>query len=253
MLDVLVATIDAARHPGGLQYLGEHRILTDTRAPWAAAANALLDQAADAGHDALFIDDDVELLPGSLDLVQTYYDHADLFGINLIAPNGPGGWYVQSAGHMLRPADGGLAIAPFDSFATSIPCLVFHAGTSCMYIKHRALADKRVRFPEHWTGVHHEDVYYCASAWLAGYRVARLPSTAIHYTHEIGAGQTKAVLPNFHSGREENMTALIAWMGEQNVAQKAADGAIPIGVWAMDGAYYTLRGTQHISVGASHE
>ena len=239
MLDVVVATIDNARRPGGLSYLGEYRYFSDTRAPWAAAANALLDQ---TEHDVLFIDDDVELLPGSLDLVQRYYDQADLFGISLIAPNGPQGWYVQSAGHMLVPVDGGLALSPYDAFGTSVPVQAAHAGTCCMYIKQAAAQDKRVRFPEHWTGVHHEDIYFCLSAWLAGYKVARLPSTAIHHSHPNGAGATKAVLPNFHSGRQENMQALIDWMGEVGVFQACQEGRIPVGIRGMDGKPIVLGG-----------
>jgi len=238
MLDVLVATIEHERRPGGLQYAGEHRYIYNTIAPWAAAANSLLDA---AENDALFIDDDVELLPGSLDLIERYYDQADLFGINLIAPNGPQGWYTQSAGHMLIPTDDGIGLQPFNTFATSVPCLVAHAGTSCMFIK-RKVIEAGIRFPTDWTGVHHEDAAFCLAAWCAGFRVARLPSVAIHYTHPIGAGVTKATRPDFHSGREKNEAHLAAWMSEHHIAERVEDGAIPLGIWRMDGTPWKLEG-----------
>lgn len=250
MIDVLVATVDSNRCPGGLSTLPyAYRVLLDTRTPWAAAANALLDQAAETGHDALFVDDDVEILPGALAQVVAHYDQADLFGISLVAPNGgpqQNTWYVQSAGHMLVPHPGGLTLAPFHALATAIPCLVFHAGTCCMYIKHRALADHRVRFPEHWTGVHHEDIFFCLMAWLAGYKVARLPAACIHWSHPIGAGATKATLPNFHDGREQNMHTLIAAMNEADVIGRCARGEIPVGMWAIDGSPLALSGTAHL-------
>lgn len=239
MLDVIVSTVDERRQPTGLQYIEEpFRLLVDTRPGWAASVNALLDQ---SRGDVLQIDDDVELLPNSLDLVKLYYDSADIFGIGLIAPNGPHGWYVQSAGHMLAPIDGGVMLQPFSAFATSVPCLVAHAGASCLYIKRRVV-EAGIRFPSDWAGVHHEDVAFCLAAWLADFRVARLPSYAIHYTHPIGAGVTKATQPGFQEGRAKNEQALAAWMKERGIAEAAASGRIPLGVLQLDGSPWTLEG-----------
>lgn len=250
VIDVLVATVDETRRPGGLHYVRErfedYRLIVSTSTPWAKGANDALER---AERDVLFIDDDVELLPGSLDLIERYYHQADIFGISLIAPNGPQGWYTQSAGHALMPTDdeGGVALHPFDTFATSVPCLVAHAGASCLFLKHEVIK-AGVRFPEHWTGVHHEDIYFCLSAWLKGFRVARLPSVAIHYTHPIGAGYTRATKPDFHPGRAENERALYAWMHEAGVPEACERGAIPLGIWTMGGAPWELHGTGHIQL-----
>jgi hypothetical protein len=163
MLDILCATL--GRLPLGLEHVpGPHRLLTDGRKGWAAASNALLDEACAAGHDALFLDDDVEILPETFSNWARYKPHADVFGWRLKTRAGR----AISFGHCLMP--NGWLLPNFDS---TRPAYVAHVTASVLYIKHAVLA-AGLRFPD-WPGLHSEDVAFTYDAWLHGFKVAYLP------------------------------------------------------------------------------
>src|SRR3990172_3021834 len=104
IIDVVCATING-RSPQGLEFLPEpYHLLQSDESPWAVAANNLLDK---TEHDVLHIDDDVQILPGTFDLLEKYYDHADVFGFSLVGWCGNREW-IQSAGQMLAPAGDGV-------------------------------------------------------------------------------------------------------------------------------------------------
>lgn len=226
MLDILVATL--GRLPTGLEYAPKPaRVLTDGRTGWAAASNALLDQAAAAGHDALFLDDDVELLPETFGEFDRYYDKADVFGFRLKAPGENA--RVLSAGHCLMQ-NGWL----MPSFDTTRACYLAHVTASVLYIKHAVLA-AGIRFPV-WPGVHSEDVAFTYDCWLHGFKVAYLPSYAVHHVHESGMGGTKAHDADLQRRLGENQRLLRSWVRTHGVYDAADAGRIPYGLEHIEGA-----------------
>lgn len=215
MLNVLVAC-KAPKAPGGLEYAGEHRVFFNSGVGWGAASNALLDTAAALGGDALFLDDDVTLLPESLAGVREYYAYADLFGLDLHDMTGA----RQAGARHIMDADGGL-----HDWVQPGPAYVAHCSTSAIYLK--AAAVKALRFPI-WPGLHWEDVAFCLDAWLQGFKVLAVPG---HVRHAIegGVGATKRHTPEFWAKWGANMQAMGAWCADRGVAQALADGRIPIG------------------------
>lgn len=218
MLDVLIATT-GARMPGGLEHIpGEYRVLTDTRTGWARSANALLDEADYAGHDALFLDDDVTILPETFAAMQTWLPLADVIGFQL--------WdnaraRIVSAGHVLH----GGALLP--NVRQQEPGYLAHVTASLLYIKRRVIR-AGVRFPE-WPGVHSEDVAFTYDAWLRGYRVLYWPSPALHDIQPNGIGATKAHTESLADRLGQNTSYLHDWMAARGVWDAAARGDIPVG------------------------
>jgi GT2 family glycosyltransferase len=218
MLDILCATL--GRAPLGLEYAPQpSRLLTDSRKGWGAASNALLDQAAAAGHDALFLDDDVELLPETFKDFDRSYPLADVFGWRLRAPSGK----AISYGFVLHP-NGAL----WPNVNATVASHVAHVTASVLYIKHAVLA-AGVRFPI-WPGIHHEDVAFTYDCWLRGFNVAYLPYDAIHHIHESGMGATKAHVEDLSRRKGENERLLAAWAETHGVMDAARAGRIPFGI-----------------------
>lgn len=218
MLDVLIATT-GTRMPGGLKHIPvPYRVLTDTRKGWAASANALLDAADYAGHDALFIDDDVTLLPETLADLATWLPLADVIGFQLWDN---GRTRVVSAGHVLQ---NGMLLP---NVRTAEPGYLAHVTASLMYLKRRVIR-AGVRFPE-WSGVHSEDVAFTYDVWLRGYRVLYWPAPALHDIQPNNIGATKAHDPDLSARLGQNTSYLHDWMGARGVWDAAARGDIPSG------------------------
>lgn len=214
MLNILVASKDR-KSPGGLHVVdGGVRLLIDNRAGWAEGANALLDQAAALGGDALFLDDDVTLTLDSLVGVQAHYAVADIFGLDLHDMSGA---RQQGARHVLTE-DGDLV-----DWVQPGPAYVAHVSTSAIYLKESVLRSG-VRFPI-WPGVHWEDVAYCMDAWLKGFKVLAVPGRVDHAI-EGGVGATKRYLPQFFTHWTQNKQALAQWAHDQRAFEQ---GIIPIG------------------------
>ena len=214
MLDVLVATIDESRTPGGLEHIGQpFRLLVDTSKGWANAANTLLDQ---AKGDALFLDDDVTLTASTLALLPAYYDKADIFGFTLVSP-GEGwnaSWRVVSAGFGLDSANNTRPASDIREVMT--PAYVAHVTASALYIKAHVLR-AGLRFPI-WPGAHYEDVAFTVEAWIRGFKVAYLPGLIEHPLTAAGAGKTKSAEDNFNRRRAQNEALYKAWMDDKDLS-----------------------------------
>jgi hypothetical protein len=217
MIDILVASKNGTL-PGGLEHAPAHDVFLSSAPGWAAASNALLDQAAARGNDVLFLDDDATLTPSTLALLPYYRNTADVFGFTLLS--GP---FVASAGFSVRP-DGGLnpAQTPRDIMT---PALVAHVTTSAIYLSARVVR-AGIRFPI-WPGAHLEDVAFTHACWLAGFKVAYLPGAVDHYITPEGGGITKSADPAFDAQKEVNLNALRGWMIERDVLGAIAAGVIP--------------------------
>lgn len=208
---VLVASKDG-REPGGLEHLGEHRLLLDTSAGWGAAANALLKQAAAAGSDALFCDDDVVFTPTSLDGVRAHYDAADIFGLDLHTLDG-----IRQAG--ARHTWDGQQIS---DWVEAGPAYVAHVTASAMYLKASALA---LRFPS-WPGLYYEDVALCFDAWIKGLKVLAVPGVVRHDI-ENGSGATKRHTPEFWAKFEKNRSRFFSWCEKHDLSKVPQDAQPP--------------------------
>lgn len=215
MLNILVAC-KAPKAPGGLEYAGEHRVLYNSDAGWGAASNALLDRAAIEGGDALFLDDDVTLLPESLAGVREYYDHADLFVLDLHDLSGA----RQAGARHIMTQDGGIL-----DWVQPGPAYVAHCSTSAIYIK--AAAVKTLRFPI-WPGIHWEDVALCLDAWLHGFKVLAVPGR-VNHDIEGGVGATKRHDARFWERWALNRQHFAGWCAEHDLAAALADGRVPVG------------------------
>lgn len=223
MLDVLVATVDKNRRPGGLEHIGQsYRLLVDDRKGWAESSNYLLDQAAEAGHDALFLDDDVTLTPATLALLPRYYDRASVFGFTLLTPS-QGDWHIASAG--MRSTPSGTLVPAKDTRDVLEPAYVAHVTTSAIYLKAEVLR-AGIRFPI-WPGMHYEDVAFTFDCWLHGFKVAYIPGLAEHPLTHKWAGATKSGIEGFDQQRTVNLGALQGWMHERGVLEALASGRIP--------------------------
>lgn len=212
MLNILCAT-KGDRRPAGLEYAPAHVYLEDTRTGWALSSNALLDWAAESGHDALFLDDDVTLLP------RTFADMARWYAPNtLVGFQFRDGGRIISCGHYLTPS-GVLLPNPHPH----TPAYMAHVTASAMYIPHAILA-AGVRFPA-WPGVHSEDVAFTYAVWLAGFKVLYWPSVVLHSVAENGIGATKVHEADIGRRLLENSQRLGAWMNEHHVLAR-----VPMGV-----------------------
>ncbi len=208
MLTVLVACKEE-KTPGGLEFIGEHRVLYSTLPDWAEAANALLAQAQAIGDDAIFCDDDVTFTEQSMAGVRRYYAAGDLFGFDLHDLTGA---RQEGARHGMAP-DGALL-----DWVHPGPAYVAHCSTSAMYIKANALS---LRFPE-WPGIYWEDVALCIDAWLHGFKVLAVPGY-VHHDIVQGSGATKRHTAAFWERWQTNKTAFERWCGERDMR------AVPIG------------------------
>lgn len=222
VVDVLVAS-KTGREPGGLECLPPwaSRVLVDSRPGWAAAANALLDQAAEAGHDALFIDDDVTILPETFAGFGRYYPLADVFGFRLRGQPGQRdqvGWGLRQENHWPDRA-----------------CYLAHVTASLMYVRADVLKTG-VRFP-YWPGLHFEDIQFTYDCWLRGFAVAYLPLPARHDIAPTPAGMIGSTLrhgTDLQARRELNHRHLDRWAEANDLRGAAIDGRIPFGVWGID-------------------
>jgi hypothetical protein len=218
---ILLATAPGnTRRPEGLERLGALDMLVDTRPGWAEAANALLDQAAERGQDALFLDDDITWTPDATRALLAHRGSADMLGFDLWLPQGHRQYDVH---HVVTPAGAIIGCNPPG------PCQVAHVSTSCCYLSARLIADRRVRFPV-WPGTHYEDLAYALSAWLHGYTVAYVGGTVIH--HMAGpAGATKGADPQTLAKQAMNRQYFANWCYERKVRDAATEGGrIPVGV-----------------------
>ena len=226
MIEVLCASLEG-RPPLGLQHVGDHRLRMSRLEPWAVAANRLLDEAAATGNHALFIDDDVEILEGGLDVASEYLPFADVVGVGLLN-YGPGvRLQMNGAGCYLSVGpDNQVVLTPRGDMARLLtPEYVPHVSASCMFLSANILKSG-VRFPV-WEGAHYEDVAFTLDAWLQGYKVAYVPGCVIHNLTPQGLGQQKAKDPHQMVKRAINERALHDWMKEANSAVEALAGTIP--------------------------
>lgn len=218
MLDILVSTT-GKRLPEGLEHIPvEYCLLTDSRKGWARSANALLDMAAKAGHDALFLDDDVKILPETFAPLTAFLPLADVVGFQLWD------WQrtrVVSAGHVY--VNGAL----LPNVRHAEPAYMAHVTASAMYIKHSVLASG-IRFPD-WPGVHSEDVAFTYECWLKGFRVLYCPAPVLHDIQPNNIGATKARDPDLAARLGENTALLYQWMDAHGVYDAVARGVIPQG------------------------
>lgn len=220
VVDVLVASKDG-KLPEGLGHIPfPTRVLVDSQPGWGKASNALLQQSADAGHDAIFIDDDVTILPNTFAGFGKYYPLADVFGFRLKGHHGQSdqyGWTLQQPN-------------PFPDKAGYLA----HVTASLMYLRADVMKGG-MRFPE-WPGVHFEDMVFTYECWLRGYAVAYLPSHALHDIHVSDAGETGATKrhdANLSARKAHNRGLLQKWCQEQNLVRAASEGRIPFGVWGI--------------------
>lgn len=203
MLTILVACKEP-RDPGGLAHLDvPFQVILDCTPDWATAANALLADAARAGTDALFLDDDVTLTETSLAGVRAHYDAADLFGLDL---------HVRATGERQPGARHTWDGQNTHDWTHPGPAYVAHVSTSAIYIKAGATS---LRFPA-WPGIHWEDVAFCFDAWATGLRVMAVPGLAWHAI-EGGVGATKRHTPEFWARWGANKMAFEAWCGERDL------------------------------------
>lgn len=212
MLNILCAT-KGDRKPQGLEHAPAHTYREDTRTGWAKASNALLDETASSGHDALFLDDDVTLLPETFEDMAEWQSTGAVVGFQL-----RDGDAVISAGHYL--SHGGILLPNRDH---DTPAYLAHVTASAMYIPHAVLA-AGVRFPD-WPGVHSEDVAFTYAVWLAGFKVLYWPSPVLHEVAENGIGLTKVGESNLGARLLDNSRRLGMWMQERDVL-----GNVPMGV-----------------------
>lgn len=223
VVDVLVASKDG-KLPGGLDLIPwKTRVLVDSRPGWSAAANALLEQSAADGHDAIFIDDDVTILPDTFGKFGRYYPLADVFGFRLRGrPDQPDqcGWGLQ---HPNPDPDRA--------------CYLSHVTASLMYVRAHVLSVGAMRFPE-WPGLHYEDIQFTNNCWLNDFAVAYLPFPALHDIAPgiDGAliGATKRNESNIAERRGVNHERLGQWATEKDLKNAAEVGRIPFGVWGID-------------------
>lgn len=235
MVDVLCAT-KGERRPAGLENLPfDWEYFEDRSSHWGKAANNLLDLAAERGNDAIFLDDDVEILPTTFDSFLPHQDAAEVFGFSLLGPalNGVG---IQSSGTILVMAKGDLILGSLDHeiIGMTIPVYLAHVGTCLCYIKKEVLKSG-VRFPI-WGGMHFEDAAFCYDVWRNGFRCLRLPSVGIHHGAPNGAGITKGNDPMFVIKRDINFRAFREWIEETGLvadcqAKKVPLGFFPVWLW----------------------
>lgn len=229
--DVLVAT-KGERHPQGLVHVPGHHVLRESYAPgWASAANELLGA---SRNDAIFMDDDVTILPGTFDLLLQYWERADIFGFTLVSPDRN---RVLSSGFDFRyqVSPDGKAVSrvlmglqrPADLLQ---PAYVPHVTASLMVIKRRVI-ESGLRFPA-WPGVHFEDVRFTLEAWIKGFKVAYLPGLAIHdMVMQDGkplVGATKSKEADFEQRRNVNAEHLALWMAQADIDKHLRQGTIPV-------------------------
>jgi hypothetical protein len=219
VFDVLVASKDGVA-PQGLEHLPSTWPLTISQtAGWAVASNELLDG---AQHDVLFLDDDIELLDETFDLLGLYWGRAEVFGFTLYLPDHvtqqSAGWVFEIPGGLRR-------------LSVPVPSYVPIVTASCMVVK-RAVLEAGVRFPV-WPGSHLEDVAFMLDCWLHGFRVCCLTGRALHHMSDMaGIGRTKAQQPDLGGLLQQNRQRLEEWVVAHDVAGALADGLIPSGtVW----------------------
>jgi hypothetical protein len=221
-VDVLVASKDG-KLPGGLSHIPwATRVLVDDRPGWAEASNALLDRAAAAGHDAIFIDDDVTILPETFAGFEKYYPLADVFGFRLrgrVGMSDQAGWGLQKPN-------------PFPDRA----CYAAHVTASLLYLRAEVLT-AGLRFPS-WPGVHYEDIVFTYECWYRNFAVAYLPLAALHDIGPVSdgamVGATKRHETHLEVRRDVNHRHLDKWVKDNDLRGAADDGRIPFGVWGID-------------------
>lgn len=220
MLNILVATKDGTV-PTGLEHLAQpYHLMVSTATGWASAANDLLDDAAELGGDALFLDDDAILTETTLARLPALYDKAEVFGFTLVDEDG----HITSAAHELYPTG---QIWPRSAAMAGTPAYVAHVTTSAIYLKGSVLRSG-VRFPI-WPGVHKEDVAFTFACWLAGQRVMYIPGKVIHPLMDSHVGRTKAQEQGLAEKLELNNVALTQWMIDNKIMEAARAGRIPFG------------------------
>lgn len=212
-LTILVAS-KAGRAPGGLEYLGDYRLIVNDAAGWGQAANALLKEAATLGGDALFCDDDVIFTAESLAGVQAHAGKADLFGLDLHALD-----HTRQVGAR-HTWDG----ATIHDWVERGPAYVAHVTASAMYLTASALK-AGIQFPI-WPGLHWEDVAFCFSAWAKGLKVAAVPGLTYHAI-EGGVGATKRDDEAFWEKWIDNRTRFAAWCKKHDL-KAVPKGAKPL-------------------------
>lgn len=220
MLYVLCATL-GHRTPQGLQHIpNPMAYISSTMPGWARASNHLLDVADRDGCDALFVDDDIAILPETFAEMETWLPLADVIGFRLTK-----GGRTVSAGHVLY--DDGMLLP---NSHPDEPAYIAHVTASAMYVKHRVLR-AGVRFPE-WPGVHSEDVAFTHDVWMHGFQVLYWPSQVEHALHASGIGATKAHEPDLGDKLATNSRALHEWCAARDMervlrGRQALIGAAP--------------------------
>lgn len=206
----------------GLQHCPwPYTVHIETRPGWSAASNTLLDRAAEARADVLFMDDDVTLTEETFANWARVEPHAEVVGFGLVdEAGGPAiapGYQLHSAG-----------LGGFGGRLHDDPAYCAVVTASLMVLRAPVVADPIVRFPI-WPGHHFEDLPYCLLAWIGGYRVAFAGGRAIHRVHPTRrVGLARSSDPEFDAKRHQNWMQLSAWWDALSVSNAVAEGLIPL-------------------------
>lgn len=141
---------------------------------WSEAVNLGLAEVGD--NDVVLMDDDVFIEPTTFDLVDQYYDEADLFGFKLRHADGT----IQHAGGIWQDNEimhRGWGKQDTGQYERPLYCC--HVTTSLIYIKNSVL--KTIGGMAHdYPGMQFEDVDFNFRALKAGLRILYLPGPATH-------------------------------------------------------------------------
>lgn len=149
---------------------------------WPEAINIGLKSVEKFKNDVILCDDDIILLEATFKNLIKNYDKADIFGFQLLFPDGT----VQHAGGFI----GNGSVGHYRE--GSKKKYVDHVTTSLNYIKRKVL-DKVPRMAEDYPGIQFEDVDYNIRAKKEGFKIMYLPDKAIHYE-----SATKKTDPEFY-------------------------------------------------------
>ena len=198
----------------------EYEVHTSTAKPWAKAANDLLDESAARGRDAIFVDDDIEILPETFEVLEPLIPYADVFGFMMLRPGGS----LLSGGH--EATDDGTPFPMITEPAIHETAYVSHVTASLMYLKRSAV--EKLRVPR-WPGQHYEDVAFSYDAWLKGLRVLYVPRPCLHDVTNENIGASKGKIPNFWELNGVNRQEMAQWAVGHGVREAIAKRVIPTG------------------------
>lgn len=153
---------------------------------WGKAINIGLAQ---TRNDVILMDDDVFINESTFDLVDSFYDEADVFGFRLLFPDGR----IQHAGGVYHNGMiGHIGFGIQDEGQFNDIYYTCHLTTSLIYIKRKVL-DKLGGIHE-MPGMQMDDVDFSFRALKAGFKLMYLPKNATHIE-----SATKRSTPDFQA------------------------------------------------------